>query len=234
MVKKRKLSQASQQVASQATQSYKKTSKKKLMSLADKIGVELKYKDTLNNSYTITDDFQTAYVACLNFIAQGDTSSSRDGKKIIISSIQVRGHITASPLTDQADMLIPPIIRILLVVDKQCNGTVLDPREVEYESTGTAVDALRYPEYASRYQVLWDKTIAMKCAAFNDAAATGTITLMPEPFECFKTCNIPVNYFGADADQEAIVDNAIYLLAVTNSTSYTPKLYHHSRVRFVG
>ena len=125
--------------------------KRRLVS-AGRTSVEHKYLDT---------DFGGLVVGTggirqdtINLVPRGDAASERIGHKIVIQSVSWRYTLTTnSENSDGAS------VRMLLILDRQCNGSTVNFTDVFDDTEPGAVRALTYRrmENESRFVVLYDK-----------------------------------------------------------------------------
>lgn len=100
---------------------------------------EYKWWDTSQTSYT------TGTVTPINLVPLGDDANTRDGRKISIKSILITGYGAA------ADTKGAP--RIMLVYDKQTNGSLPAITDILSENNWSSAHNLNY---RNRFKVLYD------------------------------------------------------------------------------
>jgi len=203
------------------------------------IGIENKFYDTGINSTTVPQTTAgaemdpAANVSCLNAIAQGDGESNRDGRQCKLTSIQVKGYVARGTSSDGADVAISPLVRVLIVWDKQTNGVQLNSEDVLQDAAFDDVNSLRNAQYMRRFQVLYDQTFELgPLTAGTDGANTISQAGPTKRFDFYKKINIPVNFTGTTADIANITDNSIHVMAIASGGSCT--IGYQARVRFVG
>lgn len=170
---------------------------------------------------------QDADHTSLNLVGQGAGATQRDGRKILIMGIRVRGEIR---FLSSANWSSGDSVRLMLIRDMQCNGTSPTPVSVlsgagagiatlaPTNDTGPRVTDL-FMELANqnRYQILKDKTYTR-----NWTGLTSTETPMEAliPFKLsYKWKNgMPTNYNGSTDTPtiSAINDNNLFILAIKN------------------
>lgn len=148
---------------------------------------ELKFHDVdLDDSVVAVGANMTSSI---NLIAQGVTESTRVGGKCTIRSINWRFNLSLPNVNQGAGT--GDIIRVILYLDKQCNG-----------ATATGTDLLETSDYQSfnnlankgRFKILMDRTYSLNYAA---GAWDGTGTdyaqvLLSDSF--YKKCSIPIEF----------------------------------------
>ena len=204
------------------------------------IGIEKKFFDSyvtngaIVNTCAGAEQDPAANASCLNAIAQGDGESSRDGRKCVIKSVQVKGLLKGVSLPDQPDATPSPEVRVVIFVDQQTNGAQCNSEDVLLDGAGIDVLSLRNMQYSRRFYTLFDRTYTMGAPTFiTDGANTGSIVFGARPFSMFKKLNMEVNFTGTTADIANIADNSIHVLAIA-SGSGVATISYQARVRFVG
>ena len=115
---------------------------------------ELKFFD----STVSTDATSTPTILPLNEVPTGDDALSRDGNKIMCRSVELRLSAQLEAITQNAT------IRMLLVHDKNENGTILTAAQLLTANTVTAFTLINNK---SRFTILWDKTFTLNQSASN-------------------------------------------------------------------
>lgn len=208
-------------------------------------GVEKKYLDTALVDQVITAPTDTAggemdpaTVLCLNAVAQGDGQTNREGRQYVMKSCYVNGIISEPVAGDQADAFAGGVFYVALVLDKQSNGAQLNSEDV-FVNPGAAAKTAPLPvrdlQYTSRFTVLDSvQLFEPNRWAFNDGAATGSVSGFHLPFKLSWNGELPVTCVGTTNTVASIQDNSLHIIAYTSTTSGVPVLSYNSRVRFVG
>lgn len=192
-------------------------------------GPELKFHDV--DADLAGADYSAGTIvntSSLNLIAQGVTEGTRVGRKCVIRSINWRGAVklvanAAGTVTNGA------LLRILIVLDKQCNG-----------AAPAVTDVLETANYASfnnlanksRFRTLMDRTYKVDCMA---AAGDGTANDTPDvyvPCSFFKKVNIPLEFSSTTGAIAEIRSNNIFMLAIGNTTTTNVSMDSKVRLRF--
>lgn len=164
----------------------------------------------------------------LNVVPQGDAESERNGRKITVRNIYVKGTLKLNAAT--AATSTSTVIGLMIVVDTQTNGAAF-----------AATDLLEADEWVSyrnlanqtRFKVLWKKDISLSSSG---ATATGAAYAFGENIRAFKKgikCNIPIEYdnsatTGAVATQRV---NSIHFVAHSTKNNLVT-LDGTARIRF--
>ncbi len=150
---------------------------------------EMKFHDV-----DITDAVVAAGVqiqAATLIIAEGNGESQRIGRKITIKKIGWRLTINL-PTTATAGST-ADVIRVMLVHDKQCNGSL--------PAAGDILDVDSFRSFnnlanSKRFRVLMDRTYDLVATAGSGRGSTDTLSwgavVLSDTF--FKNCNIPILY----------------------------------------
>lgn len=164
---------------------------------------ELKFFDTANSFlFDTTGEVPATGQLCL--IPQGTTESTRIGRKCVIKSIQMRGRLLFTPGAATTGAC---TTHLYLILDKQANGAAAAATDV---MTSTAfADSFHNLANSQRFVVLkaWHHT-------FNcTAGVSGAYNPMVKYLECFKKCNVPIEYSSTTGAITEIRSNNIFLLA---------------------
>ncbi len=171
---------------------------------------ELKFKDTdLDDALIATAGGITDSI---NKIAQGTTESTRIGRKCVIKSIMWRWSITL-PTTATA-IETSDIVRVILYLDKQCNG-----------ATATVTDILESADFQSfnnlankgRFRTLMDRSYNMNSPSGSGRGTTDTLSygdhVISDQF--YKKVTIPVEFDNTAGAITEIRSNNIGILLIS-------------------
>lgn len=206
---------------------------------------ELKFLDLIvNNVSAITTDNGTISIDSLNTVKQGTQPSERIGRKIFIKRLQIRGAVRLPESNDApAGQNHGHRVRMIVYLDKQCNGAVAKPEDI-LQSTTTAsgasvpllvgVDSYRNMEFIDRFRVIYDKTWTINRMTNLD----GTV-LTPQVYKSFnmgKNMNLEVIYNTTDGTIGGIQSNNIGVMWLVdesfNNIAGAVELDYYSRIRF--
>nr|DAE89245.1 MAG TPA: capsid protein [Cressdnaviricota sp.] len=187
---------------------------------------ERKFFDTALN-FAIDATGEVPATGQLILIPQGDTESTRDGRKATIKSVQIRGNLIYVPA---AAATAAAITNMYLVLDTQCNGAAASAAEV---FTGTDFStAMLNLNNSGRFRILkhWVHTWN------SGAGATTAYNNVAKQVEFFKKCEVPVDWSGATGAITEIRSNNIFLLAsvIGAGSDDAITMTGTARVRFVG
>ncbi len=165
----------------------------------------------------------------INLVPQGTTESTRIGRKINISSIQIHLTIEAVETTDATQT--DNIIRFMLVLDRQCNGS--NPVWADVFETA---DIFTFHNLAKdmRFVILIDEVIDMN---HQIGAGNGTANDFPAHKEMrhyVLNGNWPIEF---DSTVGAITEIQSYnfmMMAVKTATTSVVNLEGRTRIRYSG
>jgi len=185
---------------------------------------ERKFFDT-GLSFTYDTTGEVPATGQLVLIPQGDTESTRDGRKATIESIQIRGTLSFAPA---AAATANAVVHTYLVLDTQCNGAAANATDV-FTSTAFSTAFLELNN-SGRFRILkhWIHT-------FNAQAGVSTAyNNQVRSLEYFKKCNIPIDWSSTTGAITEIKSNNIFLMAGGTFADDTVTMAGNCRVRFVG
>ncbi len=153
-----------------------------------------------------------SFTAALLTIAQGTGESQRIGRKITITNIGWRFNFelpTSTAATQSADL-----IRMMLILDKQCNGAAPSVADVLEEDLLIGFNNL---SNRKRFRTLMDRSyeIGANGMAGDGTANDTALATIQDTF--WKKCNIPIEYSGTAGTITEIKSNNILCLVVTTN-----------------
>lgn len=189
----------------------------KALSLATKVAglvnVEFKFIDQVT-----TDNPGTSVFAgqLLNGLTQGDTASTREGRQIRMKSVElmIRANLHASATRSTC--------RILLVLDKQANGSTMTAAQcLENTSVGN-VDAMRNLDNRKRFVILMDKRFVLN-SDYPEKA-----------MHVYKKLDIKTIYNSLNNGNVGDINsNALFVWTMSDETVNVPAITINSRLRWI-
>ncbi len=167
--------------------------------------MEHKVVDTAAASYGANT---TGSVTLLNGVAQGSDFTNRIGRKVTMTSVQLRGFLT--PEDDQTEAT---LARVMLVYDSQPNGALPAVTDVL-----TAADSRSFNNLNNRdrFRVLVDETHALgQRDTTNSLEGAPTAIVLNR----YRKCNLPVVFDGTTAAIGDIQTGSLFLLTIGNQAS---------------
>ncbi len=190
-------------------------------------GQELKFHDLDIDDATVAagGTIQTSGTVCV--IPQGVTEKQRVGRKCVVRSINWRFQLTTVEQDGVADPLNSDTVRVILYLDKQCNGAAAGVTDIleadDYQSFNNLANK-------TRFRTLMDRTYTLnvKAGGGNGTASDWAATVINDTF--FKKVNIPIEYDSTTGAITEIKSNniGVLLLGLQATTSFDSKM----RLRF--
>lgn len=178
---------------------------------------------------------------CFNAPVQGTGASNREGRKITMQSLQITGLVSCVAQADQTAADTLPVIKLWVVLDKQTNGGTASgiDSELVYTNPSATVlgglNPLRNMLYTKRYKVLKEIEIDLQQFALTYDGTNMEQGGIHKSFEIFIDLKgRGVEYLGNAGTVADIVDNGLFLLCATSSTTGAPNLTYNARLRFRG
>lgn len=174
---------------------------------------ELKFHD-LDIDDVDVDVGGTILEPSINKIAQGVGESQRVGRKCVIKSIQWQyyHHID---LVIAATVAFPAVYRLILYLDKQCNGvaaSVLDILETNnFQSHRNLANK-------NRFNILMDRTVSLNRGAGAGISSGANFFWCPvtQNYKFYKKCNIPIEFDGTTGVIAGIKSNNLGVLILAD------------------
>ena len=197
------------------------------------VGRELKFMNTLRDGLarnTLANAmFDNGTMLCLNGVSQGTGESQRLGRRMVITSIQIKWQAKWQNNFSTGDGL-----RVLLVLDKQTNGAQMSASDA-LEASTAEVMSHRNLENVQRFSILKDFTIHDKNFShyYNGISSTTQARHQHGQFIHKFKGGLHVNFTGTGATVADIADNSLHcvLLSTVDSSTY---FWIDSRIRFLG
>lgn len=176
---------------------------------------------------------------CMTAPAQGDSSSNRDGNKIVICEINCLYAITVAAQADQTATDTSCIVFVALVQDMQTNGATMTSENVFTNPSAAAVlaaDPFRNMSFTSRYKILKMKRFNLRIPTLTYDGTNIEQTGFHTTGKLKWRGSMPVTFTTASttADVANVTDNSVNLIAFCSNTSLAPILNYNCRTRFYG
>lgn len=188
---------------------------------------ELKFFDT-SLSFQVDATGEIPATGQLALIPQGDTASTRDGRKAVIKSIQLHGSTTFVP---GASATAASVCWLYLVLDTQCNGAVPANGVADVLTSTNFTIAIRNLNNSERFKILkkW-------CFRYiSNAGVTTAYNNVIIPFDYYLKCNIPMIWNSTSGALTEITSNNLFLMAGSDNNSDDQVAVSGTcRLRFIG
>lgn len=181
---------------------------------------------------------------CLSCPAIGDSEQNRDGKKIVITQVEIKGTVLRTAESAQATPDNPSHGWIALVLDTQTNNVQMNSEDCFKSINNVLVGAgsskysmrpFRNLLFGNRFRIL--KMKAWQFSNFSismNTAGTGCQSGYVKNFTMFKKLRLPVNMnAGTTASVANVLDNSLHVIA-WGSDAANLTLSYQARIRFVG
>lgn len=172
---------------------------------------EIKFFDTAL-SFTIDATAEVPATGQLSLIPQGDTQSTRGGRKCVVTSINVKGNFVMVPAGAAVSA---ETVYLYLIQDKQCNGAAATVSgDTGIFTSANLSTANMNLSNSSRFVILKKWVVPLMATAGVTTAYNNSIC----PFDFYRKCNIPLEYDGAATTGAigTIRSNNIFLVAGTS------------------
>ncbi len=179
------------------------------------LNTELHYHDVSASAVSLST---TPSMALFNGIQLGDTATTRTGQSIKMD----RGDLRFTLEGDNT--AVRQFVRIIVVVDKQCNGAAMSAGDLLNNTTSPLNIVTPYTDGSQmRFIILFDETFALS------TTGQGVIT---------KVVGIPANQhvmynINNVGDVTDIITNSIYMLYFSDQSVNQPLLNYYWRLWYV-
>lgn len=209
------------------------------------LGIENKFYDTSLGATALlapTDaagaEVDPSTTSMISTPAVGDSEQNRDGKRIVINSVQIRGFINAPGALNQTTGQIATSVYVALVLDTQTNGAQMNSEDC-FKNTGAAAilaaSPMRNLLFGPRFKILKSWLINSEAPSLTYDGTNIEWSGWRKDFDCFLKVNIPVNFnAGTTASVANVIDNSLHIIAYTSNASTAPTIGYNARIRFVG
>lgn len=163
---------------------------------------------------------------------QGDDYNNRQGRKVHVLAIKIRGMITYPVSDNQVAALVTPHLRILLVQDKQTNAAQLNSEDV----IQTNMMGFQNPAFFGRFRVIKDKIVnftdPMRSYDGTNIQQSGDQRFFKMKVKFAKP--IIVHYNSTNGGTVAdVIDNSFHLIGGSSDTGLAPSIAYRVRTTFV-
>lgn len=137
----------------------------------------------VQNCPTFNDSGLDQNAQYLSLIPQGSGPSERIGKQVFVKSIEIAGQVCGVAGTHAG-----ALARLVLLRDVNPDLTIPDLTHIFTTDVLGSVNALRNPDFLSRYQILSDNVVMYNAEFFPNNCV---------PFKIFRQGNFRVEYAGS-------------------------------------
>ncbi len=190
---------------------------------------EKKFLDSDISDAVVTTGIEFGTGDILTVVA-GTGESQRVGRKIMVTNIHLRGVLALNRIADAATGALPDQIRIMVVLDKQCNGAAATAALLLQTDN---ITSFRNVENIGRFQMLYDKTIALHVV---NSGGTGAVNDTSETNKLWKVnlnVRIPIEYSSTTGAITERCCNNIFVCQISHTGLMALKIAK-ARIRYVG
>lgn len=216
------------------------------------LGVEHKFYDvTFSGAITATStacagaEFNPSVTSLISTPPTGDGPSARDGFKMVIESVYIKGIVRRGAIEDAASVAGLEQLYLCLVLDTQTNGANMNSEDCFVNPSGnlnTVVMPLKNLLMHNRFKIIDSQYFDMTPMELVSITSTDVERYHANPilktFAFYKKWKkgLHVRFnAGTTADVANVIDNSLHIIALSNSaTGSVLTLTYHSRIRFQG
>lgn len=208
------------------------------------LGIEHKFYDTGRDAATVSasadctgGEYDPSATSMISTPSQGDGEQNREGKRIMIDSVQVKGTLIKGQVEDAVNPSDADAVFIALILDTQSNGAQLNSEDVfknPSASVRTASAPIRNLLFAERFRVLKSEVVSLDYLTLaNEADNNFGASARQVNFDWYVPLQLPVNFnAGTTASIANVVDNSLHIVAFSHQG--TALLSYNARIRFRG
>lgn len=213
------------------------------------LGIEKKFLDTARTDSTVAAaaaltggeyDPTSGCTGCLSCPAEGDSEQQRDGKRFVIDSLVIKGHLTLDAQADNVDFQ-PQKVFLAIVLDTQTNGAQMNSEDCFKNTVAQATansSPLKNLLSGNRFRILKSQVFD-----FTPPLAVNSKTLgIQRDFDWYIPFKDGLRVSlkdgdansGKNADVANVVDNSLHVIAFALQTTQPVELGYNARIRFQG
>lgn len=216
-------------------------------STAGFLGIEKKFLDTTKTDTPVAGivgltggeyDPSGGCTGCLSCPAQGDTEQSRDGKRIVVDSVILKGHVRLNENAGAAQLDSLKVF-VAVILDTQTNGSQLNSEDVFKNLSAqitSVVEPMKNLLFGNRFRILKSQVFDLTPSGLSTAGGTSAWCGVQREFDWYIPFKggLPVNLnAGTTADVANVIDNSIHVVAFATINA-TAEIGYNARIRFQG
>jgi len=210
------------------------------------LGIEKKFYDTSLAATAITaptdasgGEMDPSATSMISTPAVGTSEQNREGKRIVIKSLVIKGNVVIPPGVDKTAMAGAVSCFLAVVLDTQSNAAQMNSEDCFKNTSAAAVQAtnpVRNLLFGNRFKILKSETFNFEVPNATWDGTNIEVGGARKDFDWYIPLkNLAVNFnAGTTASIASVVDNSIHVIAYVNSTSTAPTLAYNARIRFLG
>lgn len=169
--------------------------------------------------------------------AVGDSEQNRDGKKIIITQVEIKGTLHWPSSANQTAQADGHTCWVALVLDTQTNNTQMNSEDCfKFIDTTSALYCrpMRNLLFGGRFRILKMKHFYPPIPSMSYDGTNMEKSGVIRGFKFYKKLRLPVNFnAGTTASIANVQDNSLHVIAWANQSN-TVSLSYNARIRFIG
>lgn len=169
----------------------------------------------------------------------GSGINNRVGRKVEVQKVKLRGNIVVQPQANQTATDAAALIRIIMFMDKQTNGTQAQGEELmstpANASPYTTICQFQNLANLGRFQVMKDIIVPLQNPTIAYDGTNMEQSGFTVPFSMFHKFKKPVtvHFNSTDGGTVAdIVDNSFHVIAMCTSTNLSPLVFYKARTSY--
>lgn len=210
------------------------------------LGIEKKFYDTyladtaVGAATALTGGaYDPSATSMISTPAQGDGEQNRDGKRIVIDSLILKGHvINPGGTADNIETAQAPKVFVAVVLDTQSNAAQMQSEDC-FKNTAASASLncapLKNLLSGKRFRILKSHVFDLTVRGPITAAATQAANTQQQEFDWYIPFKggLPVNFnAGTTSTIANVVDNSLHVVAFANVTGCS--IGYNARIRFQG
>lgn len=175
---------------------------------------------------------------CLFAPSTGDDYNNRDGRKVQVLAIKIKGYFRVAAQADATGSDDAALVRLALVCDKQSNATQLNAEDV-FGGIAVAslnVEQFQNPAFFGRFKVMKDKLFILQNPTMSWDGTNIEQSGLVKPFKMNHKFRKPliVHFNGTNGGTVAdIIDNSFHLIGGASNIELAPTIAYQVRVTFI-
>jgi len=179
-------------------------------------GLEVKWNDDVNSG-NLVGTAGAMIDTNLNLIANGTSDNQRIGKKITVTALHCNGYLLMDP-GRITQLYGSQKMRLIVYLDKQCNGAAPNVRDILYDNGGggVTINSFYNLDNSQRFKILHDKVYILRNGMYFDTVGgiargyTGRVNIKIR----LAPLNIPIEYSGTTGTITEVRSNCLGALIV--------------------
>lgn len=206
---------------------------------------EPKFYDTFypNTLLSITNDFTGSMcdptsTSMISTPSVGDSEQNRDGKKIVITQVEIKGVVFNGIQANQTGVDDWNHCWVALVLDTQSNQVQMSASDCfKALSTNAFVNRpFRNLLFGNRFRILKMKQFTFRSGYWSGVSPSIIQEGQGKLFTMYKKLRLPVNFnAGTTSSIANVMDNSLHVVAWSSgATAAVTTMAYQARIRFVG